>query len=161
MRKTLNNNNKSQILRIVVLLYLFVFIIIPFLIVQFLNSSFLYDFYNNNYIYFMIVTFILIYFYCTGIYRYKIKFEDSSFLVNSRNIINLIGGKLTQIELSNEMLRGFVFTKRKFFFTDILILKIISTSGKKSAVRIPITLLRNKNKEKITSILENIVSKNE
>ena len=161
MRKTLNNNNKSQILRIVVLLYLFVFIIIPFLIVQFLNSSFLYDFYNNNYIYFMIVIFILIYFYCTGIYRYKIKFEDSSFLVNSRNIINLIGGKLTQIELSNEMLRGFVFTKRKFFFTDILILKIISISGKKSAVRIPITLLRNKNKEKITSILENIVSKNE
>ena len=161
MRKTLNNNNKSQILRIIVLLYLFIFIIIPFLIVQFLNSSFLYDFYNNNYIYFMIVTFILIYFYCTGIYRYKIKFEDSSFLVNSRNIINLIGGKLTQIELSNEMLRGFVFTKRKFFFTDILILKIISTSGKKSAVRIPITLLRNKNKEKITSILENIVSKNE
>jgi len=161
MRKTLNNNNKSQILRIVVLLYLFVFIIIPFLIVQFLNSSFLYDFYNNNYIYFMIVTFILIYFYCTGIYRYKIKFEDSSFLVNSRNIINLIDGKLTQIELSNEMLRGFVFTKRKFFFTDILILKIISISGKKSAVRIPITLLRNKNKEKITSILENIVSKNE
>ncbi len=161
MRKTLNNNNKSQILRIVVLLYLFVFIIIPFLIVQFLNSSFLYDFYNNNYIYFMIVTIILIYFYCTGIYRYKIKFEDSSFLVNSRNIINLIGGKLTQIELSNEMLRGFVFTKRKFFFTDILILKIISISGKKSAVRIPITLLRNKNKEKITSILENIVSKNE
>ena len=161
MRKNLNNNNKSQILRIIVLLYLFIFIIIPFLIVQLLNSSFLYDFYNNNYIYFMIVTFILIYFYCTGIYRYKIKFEDSSFLVNSRNIINLIGGKLTQIELSNEMLRGFVFTKRKFFFTDILILKIISTSGKKSAVRIPITLLRNKNKEKITSILENIVSKNE
>ena len=161
MRKNLNNNNKSQILRIIVLLYLFIFIIIPFLIVQLLNSSFLYDFYNNNYIYFMIVTFILIYFYCTGIYRYKIKFEDSSFLVNSRNIINLIGGKLTQIELSNEMLRGFVFTKRKFFFTDILILKIISTSGKKSAVRIPITLLRNKNKEKIISILENIVSKNE
>ena len=109
----------------------------------------------------MIVTFILLYFYFTGIYRYKIKFDDSSFLVNSRNIINLIGGKLTQIELSNEMLRGFVFTKRKFFFTDILILKIISISGKKSAVRIPITFLRNKNKEKITSILENIVSKNQ
>ena len=161
MRKTLNNNNKSQILRLLLILYLLVFIIIPFLIVQFLNSSFLYDFYSNNYIYFMIVTFILLYFYCTGIYRYKIKFEDSSFLVNSRNIIDLIGGKLTQIELSNEMLRGFVFTKRKFFFTDILILKIISLSGKKSAVRIPITFLRNKNKEKITSLLENIVSKNQ
>ena len=161
MRKTLNNNNKSQILRLILILYLLLFIIIPYLIVQFLNSSLLYDFYSNNYIYFMIVTFILLYFYFTGIYRYKIKFDDSSFLVNSRNIINLIGGKLTQIELSNEMLRGFVFTKRKFFFTDILILKIISISGKKSAVRIPITFLRNKNKEKITSILENIVSKNQ
>ena len=49
--------------------------------------------------------------------------------------------------------------KRKFF-TDILILKIISVSGKKSAVRIPITLLNNKNKEKITKILEKIVCKN-
>ena len=91
MRKTLNNNNYSQILRLILILYLLVFIIIPYLIVQFLNSSLLYDFYSNNYIYFMIVTFILLYFYCTGIYRYKIKFEDSSFLVNSSNIIDLIG----------------------------------------------------------------------
>ena len=161
MKKSINNNNKSQILRLILILYLLIFLVIPYFILEFLNTSLLYDFYSNNYIYFMIVTFILLYFYCKGIYRYKIKFEDSSFLVNSRNIINLIGGKLTQIELSNEMLRGFVFTKRKFFFTDILILKIISISGKKSAVRIPITFLRNKNKEKITSILENIVSKNQ
>ena len=159
MKKSLNNNNKSQILRLILILYLLIFIVIPYFIVEFLNTSLLYDFYSNNYIYFMIVTFILLYFYCTGIYRYKIKFEDSSFFIKSRNIINLIGGKLTQIELSNEMLRGFKFKKRKFF-TDILILKIISVSGKKSAVRIPITLLKNKNKDKITTILEKIVHKN-
>ena len=160
MRKTLNNYNKSKILRLIIILYLLFFIIIPYLIVQFLNSSFLYDFYNNNHIYFIFTTLLFIYFYLVGIYRYKIKFEDSSFLINSKNTINLIGSKLNQIELSNDMLRGFKFLKRNFFLTDILILKIISDSGKKSAVRIPITLLRNKNKERITSILENIVRKN-
>ena len=159
MKKTFNNNNKSKLLRIIVILFLLFFIVIPSLIVQFLNYSILYDFYNNNHIYFITVSLIFISIYCLGIYRFKIKFEDSSFLINSRNIINLIGGKLTQIELSNEMLRGFKFMKRKFF-TDILILKIISVSGKKSAVRIPITLLNNKNKEKITKILEKIVCKN-
>ena len=161
MRKTLSNNNKSQILRLIVILYLIFFMIIPYLIVQFLNSSFLFDFYNNNHIYFMIATLILIYFYFIGIYRYNIKFEDSSFLINSRNIINVIGEELIQIELSNEMLRDFMFIKRKFLFKDILILKIITVSGKKSAVRIPITLLRNKNKEKISSILKNIVIRNQ
>ena len=160
MRKTLNNNNKSKILRLVVILYLLFFIIIPYLIVQLLNSSFLYDFFNNNHVYFVIVTLILLYFYYIGIYRYKIKFEDSSFLINSRNIIYFFGGKLTQIEISNEMLRGFEFIKRKFFI-DVLILKIISASGKKSAVRIPITSIRKKNKAKIISTLENIVRKNQ
>ena len=159
MKKTLDNSNKSKILRIIVILYSLFFIVIPYLIVQLLNSSLLYDFYNDNNIYFIIVNLIFIYFYFTGIHRYQIKFEDSSFFIKSRNIINLIGGKLTQIELSNEMLRGFKFKKRKFF-TDILILKIISVSGKKSAVRIPITLLKNKNKDKITTILEKIVHKN-
>ena len=160
MRITINNNNKSKILRLIIILYLLFFIIIPYLIVQFLKSSFLYDFYNNNHIYFICTTSLFIYFYLVGIYRYKIKFEDSSFLINSKNILNLIGSKLNQIELSNDMLRGFKFLKRNFFLTDILIIKIISDSGKKSAVRIPITLLRNKNKEKIISILENIVRKN-
>ena len=79
---------------------------------------------------------------------------------SSAELVIKPGSKLNQIELSNDMLRGFKFLKRNFFLTDILIIKIISESGKKSAVRIPITLLRNKNKERITSILENIVRKN-
>ena len=49
-----------------------------------------------------------------NIYKYKLKFDDSSFLIKSnRTISSYFGSKLFCIELSNEMLIGFRFMKER------------------------------------------------
>ena len=95
------------------------------------------------------------------IYKYKLKFEDSSFLIkSSRTISSYFGSKLFCIELSNEMLIGFRFMKRKNLITDILLVQMVSNSGKRSLKRIPMTLLSHLTKDKISNLLDNIIQKN-
>ena len=161
MKQTLHNNKKSTILTIFVSLFLFMIVVIPIIFFMFLNSTIVYTFFRGNYLYFLIVIFFYVFFINTGIYNYKLKFEDSSFLIKSkRTISGYIGSRLFFIELSNEMLIGFKFLKRKNLITDVLLVQMISSSGKRSAIRIPMTLLSHLTKNRISNLLDKIIQKN-
>ena len=161
MKQIFHNNKKSKILTIFVCLFLFLILVIPIIFFTFLNSTIIYDFFKHNYLYFFVVIFFYVFFINAGIYKYKLKFEDSSFLVkSSRTIGSYFGSKLFCIELSNEMLIGYSFLKRKNLITDVLLLKMVSNSGKRSAKRIPMTLLSQLTKDKISNLLDNIIQKN-
>ena len=106
--------------------------------------------------------FLPLYVLITGVYYFKFIFEDSSFLIRSRRSLSgLLGGKNYQLEISNDMLIGFKFFSRGISFNDILLIQMRSHSGKKSAVRIPLTLLNKDRRNKISNILNNIIQKNE
>ena len=96
-----------------------------------------------------------------GIYKYKLKFEDSSFLIKSkRTVSSYFGSKLFNIELSNDMLIGFRFFEKKTFDYRCFTIQMVSNSGKRSAKRIPLTLLSHLTKDKISNLLDNIIQKN-
>ena len=161
MKHIIHNNKKSKILTIFVTLFLFLIVSIPLIFNSFLNSTIVDSFIKTKYLYLIVVIFFYVFFIKAGIYKYQLKFEDSSFLIKSnRTISSYFGSKLFHIELSNEMLIGFRFLKRKNLITDVLLVQMLSSSGKRSAKRIPMTLLSHLSKDKISNLLDNIIQKN-
>ena len=96
-----------------------------------------------------------------GIFYYKIKFEYSSFLIQSRRTLSSwFGSKVYNLELSNDMLIDFRFIRNFLSINDKLLIQMRSSSGRRSAVRIPLTLVGKKRKVKLTNILNNIIQNN-
>tara|TARA_B110000444_G_C18284436_1_gene342257 strand:+ start:151 stop:438 length:288 start_codon:yes stop_codon:yes gene_type:complete len=88
-------------------------------------------------------------------------FDDTSFIIRSRrSIMGQFGGKIYQVEILNSMLRGYKFISRKFSINDLLLIKIKNVKGRKSSIRIPLTIISRKRKKIIINILNNIILKN-
>ena len=162
MKIELQNKKKSTFLTIIITLLLCFTIVVPIIFRIFFRESFTYHIIVDYLYLFWIVLFLFLYFVSTGVFYYKIIFEDSSFLIRSRRSLSgLFGGKNYQLEISNDMLIGFKFFSRGISFNDTLLIQMRSHSGKKSAVRIPLTLLSKDRRNKISNILNNIIQKNE
>ena len=162
MKIELENKRKAIILTIIVFIVLFCLLGLPVFFRMFFRESFTYHIIVDYLYLFWIVLFLFLYFVSTGVFYYKIIFEDSSFLIRSRrNLSGLFGSKNYQLEISNDMLIGFRFLYRGISFNDTLLIQMRSHSGKKSAVRIPLTLLSKDRRNKISNILNNIIQKNE
>jgi len=162
MKIELENKRKAIILTIIVFIVLFCLLGLPVFFRMFFRESFTYHIIVDYLYLFWIVLFLFLYFVSTGVFYYKIIFEDSSFLIRSRRSLSgLFGGKNYQLEISNDMLIGFKFFSRGISFNDTLLIQMRSHSRKKSAVRIPLTLLSKDRRNKISNILNNIIQKNE
>ena len=162
MKIELENKRKAIILTIIVFIVLFCLLGLPVFFRMFFRESFTYHIIVDYLYLFWIVLFLFLYFVSIGVFYYKIIFEDSSFLMRSRRSLSgLFGGKNYQLEISNDMLIGFKFFSRGISFNDTLLIQMRSHSGKKSAVRIPLTLLSKDRRNKISNILNNIIQKNE
>jgi|TARA_B110000914_G_scaffold95676_1_gene84064 hypothetical protein len=162
MKIELENKRKAIILTIIVFIVLFCLLGLPVFFRMFFRESFTYHIIVDYLYLFWIVLFLFLYFVSIGVFYYKIIFEDSSFLIRSRRSLSgLFGGKNYQLEISNDMLIGFKFFSRGISFNDTLLIQMRSHSRKKSAVRIPLTLLSKDRRNKISNILNNIIQKNE
>jgi hypothetical protein len=162
MKIELENKRQSIILTIIFFIVLFCLLGLPLFFRIFFRESFIYHIILDNLYLFLVVLFLPLYVLITGVYYFKFIFEDSSFLIRSRRSLSgLLGGKNYQLEISNDMLIGFKFFSRGISFNDILLIQMRSHSGKKSAVRIPLTLLNKDRRNKISNILNNIIQKNE
>jgi len=162
MKIKLQNKKISIILTIIVATILFIFGVIPVLFNIFFRQSLISQFLLDYLYLFWVVLFLYLYFFSTGVYYYQVIFENSSFLIKSRrSLTGLFGGKNYQLEISNDMLIGFKFFTRGISFNDILLIQMKSNSGKKSAVRIPLTLVSKRRRDRMSNILNNIIQKNE
>jgi len=162
MKIELENKRKTILLSIIGFIVLLFSAGLPVLFRIFFRESFFYHSIVDYHYLFWIVLFLFLYFLSKGVFYYNIIFEDSSFLIRSRRSLSgLFGGKNYQLEISNDMLIGFKFLSRGISFNDTLLIQMISHSGKKSAVRIPLTLLSKDRRNKILNILNNIIQKNE
>ena len=162
MEKLLIHNKKqSTKLTLLVIVLFFSSLIVPLVFhVSFYYSPF-YKFMISNFyiIYIGFLFFFYIVYY--GIFYYKIKFEYSSFLIQSRRTLSSwFGTKAYNLELSNDMLIGFRFFRNFLSINDKLLIQMRSSSGRRSSVRIPLTLVGKKRKVKLTNILNNIIQNN-
>ena len=157
----IDNKKVSRRLTLLVFVLLFLMLAIPLIFHLFFYYSFFYKFMISN-LYFIYVGF-LFFFYIIyyGIFYYKIKFEHSSFLIQSRRTLSSwFGSKFYNLELSNDMLIGFRFVGSFLSINDKLLIQMRSSSGRKSAVRIPLTLVGKKRKRKLEQIFNKIIQNN-
>ena len=157
----IHNKKESKRLTILVAVLLFSFIALPLMFYLFFHHSSFYKFMISN-LYVIYVSFIfLFYIIYYGIFYYKIKFEYSSFLIQSRRTLSSwFGSKVYNLELSNDMLIGFRFFRNFLSINDKLLIQMRSSSGRRSAVRIPLTLVGKKRKSKLEQIFNKIIQNN-
>jgi len=159
MAKILIHNKKQSIkLTLLVVVLFFSALIVPLIFHVYFYYTNIYKFIiNNNYLIY-IASFLFFYVIYNGIFYYKIKFDSSSLRIESRRTISSwFGSKSYNLEISNDMLVGFSFNRDFLSINDKLLVQMRSSSGRKSAIRIPMTLLGKKRKVKITKILNNII----
>ena len=157
----IENKKTSIILTILVALLLLFISVIPLVFHSFFYYSPFNKFMISNF-YFIYVLFLL-FFYIVydGVFEYKIKFSYSSFIIQSRRTVSSwFGSRVYNLELSNDMLIGFRFIENFSSINDKLLIQIKSSSGRKSAVRIPLTLIRKRRKKKLLNIFNQIMEKN-
>ena len=157
----IHNKQQSLILTLLVIALLFSLLVIPFIFYTYFYHTAIYNFLTNYNYWIFIIVFLFFYFIYYGIYNYKIKFDNSSLLIQSRRTISSwFGSKSYNLEISNDMLIGFSFHGSFLSINDKLLIQMRSSSGRKSAIRIPMTLLGKKRKVKLTKILNNIIQNN-
>ncbi len=156
-----HNNKQSLVLTLVVTLLLLSISVVPLIFYFYFYHTFIFrDFINNSY-FIYVISFLFFYFIYYGIYNYKIKFEHSTFRIESRRTLSSwFGSKAYDLEISNDMLIGFRFIKTYLNLNDMILIQMQSSSGRKSAVRIPVTFLNKRDKRKITQIYNRIIQNN-
>ena len=162
MAKILIHNKKQSVkFTLLVIVIFFSSLILPLIFHVYFYYTNIYKFIiNNNYLIY-IASFLFFYVIYNGIFYYRIKFDSYSLIIQSkRTLSSLFGSKIYNLELSNDMLIGFRFFRNFLSINDELLIQMKSRSGRKSAVRIPLTLLGKKRKVKITNILNNIIQNN-
>ena len=162
MEKLLIHNKKqSTKLTLLVIVLFFSSLIVPLVFHVYFYYSPFYKFMISNlyliYVGFLFFFYIIYY----GIFYYKIKFEYSSFLIQSRRTLSSwFGSKVYNLELSNDMLIGFRFFRNFLSINDKLLIQMRSSRGRRSAVRIPLTLVGKKRKRKLEQIFNKIIQNN-
>ena len=162
MNQIMIDNKKISIILTILVALLFLFIsVIPLVFHLFFYYSHFYKLMFSNF-YFIYVLFpLFFYIVYNGVFEYKIKFSYSSFIIQSRRTISSwFGSRVYNLELSNDMLIGFRFIESFLSMNDKLLIQIKSSSGRKSAVRIPLTLISKKRKKKLSNIFNQIMEKN-
>mgnify|MGYP001368316833 CR=1 FL=1 len=157
----IENKKTSIILTILVALLLLFITVIPLVFHFFFYYSPINKFIISNF-YFIYVLFLLFFsIVYSGVFEYEIKFSYSSFIIHSRRTVSSwFGSRVYSLELSNDMLIGFRFIESFLSINDKLLIQIKSSSGRKSAVRIPLTLIRKRRKKKLLNIFNQIMEKN-
>ena len=157
----IDNKKTSIILTILVALLLLFISVIPLVFHFFFYYSPIYKFMISNF-YVIYVSFpLFFYIVYNGVFEYKIKFSYSSFIIQSRRTISSwFGSRVYNLELSNDMLIGFCFIESFSSINDKLLIQIKSSSGRKSAVRIPLTLISKARKKKLSNIFNQIMEQN-
>ena len=157
----IQNKQKSTILTLLVTVLLFSISVIPLIFYTYFTHTDIYNFLISQNYWIYIVFILFFYFIYYGVYNYKIKFDNYSLLIqSSRTISSWFGSKSYNLEISNDMLVGFSFSRDFLSINDKLLVQMRSSSGRKSAVIIPLTLLDRKRKIRLKGILNNIIQNN-
>ena len=108
----IHNKKQSIILTLLVVTLLFSISVIPIIFYTYFTHTNIYNYlFDYNY-WICIVFFLFFYFIYNGVYNYKIKFDNYSFLMqSSRTISSWFGSKVYNLEISNDMLIGFSFSR--------------------------------------------------
>ena len=155
-------NNKTKMTFLVGGLFFLFFtaIIIPEWFIVYLPFSGLSDFFTNNILYRILSAVFILYFSIFGNFYYSVNIDSYVIQITSfRVLLDLFKNK-DYVDIPHTMLRDYSFFDRPFSFNKTLMLKIETQSGKKVAKRFNITLMSEKEIERISEVFDRIIVKN-
>ena len=159
---SLKFNNKTKMTCLVGSLFFLFFtaIIIPEWFIIYLPFSGLSDFFADNTIYSLISAVVILHFIFVGTFYYKINVDPYVIQITSYRVLADFFKKKDYVDIPHTMLRDYSFFDRPFSFNKTLMLKIETQSGKKAAKRFNITLISEKEIERISKVFDRIIVKN-
>ena len=155
-------NNKTKMTFLVGGLFFLYFtaIIIPEWFIIYLPFSGLSDFFANNVIYSFISAVVILHFIFVGTFYYTVNVDPYVIQITSYRVLADLFKKKDYVDIPHIMLRDYAFFDRPFSFNKTLMLKIETGSGKIISKRFELTLIREREVESISSVLDRIIVKN-
>ena len=163
MRKIyLKNNNKTKMTVLVGALCFLFFtaIIIPEWFIIYLPFSGLSRFFADNIIYSVISLVVIFYFMVAGTFYYKVNIDPYVIQITSYRVLLYFFKRKDYVDIPHTMLIDYSFFDRPFSFNKTLMLKMEKQSGKKVSKRFNVTLMSEKEIEKISKVFDRIILKN-
>ena len=152
----INNIKSSKYLYYLILTYLIVFMILPTFILTNLENSLVAVFLNNNlYILFSIYLFF-IYIFIIGVYYCYFKVD--SYIINISS--SRFNTKNNLLDIKHDMLENFFFKKSILSWNTTLYLKFKKDQKKSLIRKFNFSLLTDSKKNKISLVLNKIISNN-
>jgi len=155
-----NNRNVSMSATFLTILFGIIIFVIPLLLVNIIPQSSIGNFFINHIYYAHSILPIILYIIITGFYYFSIKIDAYIMYVTSSRTISGLFMSKNYIEVPHDMFVGFSFFNRSFSFNKTLMIKIKNDSGKRIIKRFSLSFLSEKEKLKISKVLEKIIAKN-
>ena len=157
MKVKINNSKRMTILVGSLFVLFFFVVLVPFWFVNYLSLSGVGHFFEENIIYSLLSLAVFIYFIIVGEYYYNIEIDSYIIKITSYRVILDLFRKKDYIDIPHEMLIGFEFFNRPFSFNKTLMLKINTHKRRQVIKRFDLTLISEKEEQKIRSILNTII----
>ena len=158
----IKSSNKSKALIATLLIAIFgcITFLLPIILVYLIPQSgighYFYDHINYAFLSFPVI----MYFSYTGIYYYKIKVDPYVIDITTYRTISALLKKKDYVDIPHTMLTDYTFFDRPLSFNKTLMLKIETDSGKKIAKRFNLSLISEKEIEKISNVFDRIIVNN-
>jgi len=152
----INNTKRSNYLYILILTYLIVFMILPTFILTNLENSLVAVFLNNNLYILVLFYLFFIYFFTIGVYYCYLKVD--SYIINISS--SRFNTKNNLLDIKHDMLDSFFFKKSIISWNTTLYLNFKKDQNKSLKRKFCFSLLAESKKNKISLILNNIISNN-
>tara|TARA_B110000858_G_scaffold49725_1_gene57461 strand:+ start:130 stop:627 length:498 start_codon:yes stop_codon:yes gene_type:complete len=155
------NSKVSITTTLIIIIYGIIAVKIPLFLINLIPQSATVRYLNEHiFIFTAIYLVIIFYFLIVCCYYYYIKIDTYVMYFSSfRTVFGLLKAK-NCIEVPYDMLRQFSFFNRSFSLNKTLMLKLQNASGKIIVKRFSLSFLSEKEKLKISKVLEKIIAKN-
>ena len=159
--KLISTNRKIVIIiTLIIIAFVLITILFPLLLMRLIPQSGIGNYILENLPYGYIAIPIMLYFFYTGIFYYKIKFDSYIIDIRSSRTIFGIFQSPNYIDIPHTMLIDFSFFNRPYSFNKTLMIKIKTDTGKKIVKRFNLSFLSKKEEKKIFKVLEKIIALN-
>ena len=155
-------NNRTKMIFLVggFFFLFFTAIIIPEWIIIYLPFSGLSNFFADNIIYSLISAVVILHFIFIGTFYYEVNVDPYVIQITSYRVLLDLFKKKDYVDISHTMLIDYSFFNRAFSFNKTLMLKMETQSGKKVVKRFNLTLMSEKEIERISKVFDGIIVKN-
>jgi len=154
------NRIKVSLLNVGLYFLFIVTVLIPFLFIVYNPISGVGHFFYDKRSFSLITFPVFLYFLVVGIYSYKVVIDPYIIQITSSRLFISIFKQGDYIDIAHTMLRDYSFFDRSFSFNKTLMLKIETPSGRLIAKRFNLTLISEKEIDKISDRLNRIIVKN-